>query len=186
MYNNITRIIIFLGLALAIKASPPNIEPFDVVFERFATTYVLQCEEILRELPVSYSGKDKDFEGLTKYLNNIKEDDIAGVRRLIKENDDDVFDLPYWLRRLNTDIIGFRRVLDHLIIINLSNDNLKLSEQYKNKLEKYWKDERYYSWRFNHEAYVIDLRTKLTAQSNKGNNTSSTKADANQVKTATQ
>jgi hypothetical protein len=147
----------FFSFALAMDATPPNPESFDTAFDRFATTYIQQCEEIMRELPVNYAEREKDFEVLSGYLNNVRADDISGIRRCLKGDVNDTRDMRFWLRGLNTDIIGFRRVLDQLIIINLANNKLRLGEELQEKLKKYWKDERYYSWRFGYEADMIDL-----------------------------
>ena len=155
MRNHIIMLIYFTSAALIGEAKPPAREPFGSALDRFATTYLQQCEEIMRELPVNYPEKDRDFENLSVYLRNIKTDDIPAIRRVLKEGKE-AFDLPHWLRRLTTDIIGFRRVLDQLIIENLSNNNLYLERQFKAKLKKYWDDERYYSLYFNNEADLIE------------------------------
>jgi len=147
------------------NASMPKPEPFEAAFERFSKLFIPQCEEIMRDLPFDYPEKDKDFETLSKYLSNIKADDIAGIRRSMENNPKDPHGLPYWLRRTTTDIIGFRRVLDQMIIINLANNNMRLNKNLQEKLKKYWDAERYYSLRFEDEAYRIDLNAKLSANS---------------------
>jgi hypothetical protein len=139
------------------NANMPKPEPFDAVFERFDKIFIPQCEEIMRDLPFDYPEKDKDFEILRKYISNIKADDIAGIRRSIGNSSGRSTDLPYWLRRTTLDIIGFRRALDQMLIINLANNNLHLNKQLQEKLKKYWDAERYYSLRFEDEACLVEV-----------------------------
>lgn len=164
--RTIITLLLVLGLMQPLKATPPKIEPFDQAFERFCKESVPRTEALLRQLRLALSHDNRKqtaetLEVLAGYIQNITADDISGIQRAIQSGSDTV--LATWLRRLTTDLTGFRRTADRMLIENMASNELRLDGPTLEKLKQYWDDERYFSWRFNHEA---DQRTKPTETPN--------------------
>jgi hypothetical protein len=160
--RTIVTLLLILGLMQPLKATPPKIEPFDQAFERFSKEGLPRSEELLRELRVVFSHDNRKqtaetLEVLAKYMQNISADNIPGIQRAIQSGSDTA--LATWLRRLTTDLTGFRRTVDRMLIENLASNEIHLDGPTLEKLKKYWYDEDYYTWRFSHEA---DQRTPQT------------------------
>jgi len=162
MHNKIATLLLILAIALPVFGTPPKVEPIDQSFDRFCKECIPQAEALLSQLRVSYSGEGMDPSGdvdvLLGYLHNITADDIPGIRRGLAEASNRP--LPYWLMRVETDLAGFRRTVDHLIIINLMNNRLPIEDSFRKKLDEFWKTEQYFSKRFRHE---VDRRLNLPA-----------------------
>lgn len=159
--------LIFVLLAITIigalaKATPPQIEAFDQTMNRFSRDHIPLYESLLRDLRARLS-KDGQTEAgernlavLTKYAENISADDVSGIQRAIQGGSDEA--LIVWLRRITTNLTGFRRTIDRLLVENLLTNKLRVDNSYIEQLKKYWDEEEYFSWRFSHEA---DQRTAL-------------------------
>lgn len=153
--KTIATLLLILGFMQPLNATPPEIEPFDQAFQRFCSEAMPRSDELLRELRVVLAqDKRKQTEEtlgvLANYMRNIRADDIPGVQRAVQSRTDTA--LATWLRRLTTDLTGFRRTVDRMLIENLASNQLRLDGKLLEKLKQYWEDESYFSWRFNHEA----------------------------------
>lgn len=160
--RTIAMLLLVLGLMQPLEATPPKIEPFDQAFERFGREGMPRSEELLRQLRVVFSHDTRKqttetFEVLTKLMQNVRADDISGIQRAIQSGSGTT--LATWLRRLTTDLTGFRRTVDRMLIENLASNEIRLDGPTLEKLKQYWYDEDYFTWRFNHEA---DQRAKPT------------------------
>lgn len=157
--RTITVLLLILGLMQPLNATLPKTEPFDQAFERFCKEYTPRSEELLRQLREVFSQDSRKqtketLEVLAKFAQNISDDDIPGIQRAVQSRSDAA--LATGLRRLTTDLTGFRRTVDQMLIENLASNGLRLDSKLLEKLKQYWEDESYFSWRFNYEA---DQRT---------------------------
>lgn len=157
--RTITILVLLLGLMQPLNATPPKTEPFDQAFDRFSREYMPRSEDLLRQLRQVFSQDSRKqtadtLEVLAKFKQNISDDDIPGIQRAVQSGSDAA--AATWLRRLTTDLTGFRRIVDQMLIENLASNGLRLDSKLLEKLKQYWEDESYFSWRFNHEA---DQRT---------------------------
>jgi len=160
--RTITILLLILGLMQPLNASLPKPEPFDQAFARFSSEYMPRSEELLRQLREAFAQDSRKqtaetLEVLAKFTQNISADDIPGIQRAVQSGSDAA--VATWLRRLTTDLTGFRRIIDQMLIENLASNQLRLDSKLLEKLKQYWEDESYFSWRFNHEA---DQRTPQT------------------------
>jgi len=146
----------FLSIWLSVQATPPpSPEPLENAFKRFRQVYVAQCDDLVKEMRNRMpQPQDKhQIELLTVlevYLRNVRSDDIPGVQRVIEHQSTD--SLASWANRMTGDTVGFRRVLDELVIDGLANKRIIVDDSFLVKLRSFWKEEAYYSWRFGDEA----------------------------------
>lgn len=157
--KTITILVLLLGLMQPLNATLPKTEPFDQAFARFSSEYMPRSEELLRQLREVFAQDSRKqtadtFQVLAKFTQNISTDDIPGIQRAVQSGSDAA--VATWLRRLTTDLTGFRRIVDQMLIENLAGNGLRIDSKLLEKLKQYWEDESYFSWRFNHEA---DQRT---------------------------
>lgn len=157
--RTITLLALLIGLMQPLKATLPKPEPFDQAFARFSSEYMPRSEDLLRQLREVFARDSRKktaetLEVMAKFTQNISADDIPGIQRSVRSGSDAA--VATWLRRLTTDLMGFRRIVDQMLIENMASNGLRLDSKLLEKLKQYWEDESYFSWRFSHEA---DQRT---------------------------
>ena len=152
---------------LSVQATPIQLEPFDQAFARFYGSYVQNCDDMVRELrmrlsPSIQNESKKSFQALEQYIQNIRDDEIPGVQRILVNKSDE--SLVYWSRRLTLDLVGFREELDRLIILNLAETRLRMDTVFLQKLKLFWDQEEYFRFRFANETAVERSKTQTKDQ----------------------
>ena len=150
--------VMLLALTIASVAYgtlPPPPEPIKEAFRRFEEFHIPQCERLLSQLRSRLSRAEIDrhkqaFDGLDRYLSNMRHDDVYGLRRAIEDQASSA--IPYWSARTVTDIVGFRRVVDQVIVEALASGALKADDHFLEVLRAFWESERAHAWRFSREA----------------------------------
>lgn len=145
-------LLVFLN---SLHAKPLDIEPLPEAASKFEQTYVKQCEELIAEIQHAFPNEDpkivsKKLEIARRYLRNSRADCIPGLRRAIEANDRK--EIEVWCGRLSTNVSGFRRATDHLVIISVADGRLTLGDALLGKLKAHWELEDYFSWRFTYES----------------------------------
>lgn len=155
------QLFLLLASILASYATPPPTpEPIHDAFARFQDSCPTQCDSLIKELrrraAPAKDGKAKElFDGLERYLSNIRQDDISRLRRELTSKVEPRKLRESW-RRLVVDIVGFRRVLDEFLVEAVVSKSLSIDEGLLARLREFWKQEYYFSWRFGHEAEEPD------------------------------
>lgn len=141
-------VIILLCFVSSAWATPPTIEPIDIVFERFCTQYPTKSDALVKEIERLITTGTCDLKAqwvpVHRYFRNIEKDDIPGLRRAIAQGDK--AQIQQWSHRLAVDLQGYRRSLDRLIIMSSAR-----GPSLNQVLLPFWHDDDYYSWRFSAE-----------------------------------
>jgi hypothetical protein len=149
-------VVLVLGItSLAYGTPPPPPEPIQDTFQRFSSEHIPHCERLLHELrnrlsPAAVERQGKLLAALDGYLSNMRGDDVHGFQRALSEPAPSA--VPYWSDRIAIDVVGFRRVVDQIIIESFAARDLRSDENFIELLRAFWESERGYAWRFGLEA----------------------------------
>lgn len=149
-------IVLVLGIAShAYGTPPPPPEPIRDTFLRFSEGHIPQCERLLQDLrsrlsPAAVARQEKMLAALDRYLSNMRSDDVYGFGRALSESASSA--VPYWSGRIVTDVVGFRRVVDQIIVESLAAGDLRSDGKFLEALRAFWESERSHAWRFGLEA----------------------------------
>jgi hypothetical protein len=150
-------VVLFFALvssSLLSLGSIPKPQPLPEAFADFQKAYPSRCDELLAEVRIRISAtKDRKiaerFQHLERYRDNLRAD-IIEARRAVAEPKDPAV-LPFTLHKICTDLIGFRRSLDALIIEASASKALTVDEALLTKVRIFWEEEYDFSWRFGLE-----------------------------------
>ena len=153
--KTLIRILSFLALATTCGALTPIVEPIADTFGRFEKSYPSLCDDLLKDirgrLPERKSQKiEEGLEHLRLYLENIRSG-VQTTRRAFADPAARIA-LPEALSMLVTDIVGFRRSMDALLIEASASKSLVVTDDLLMKLRIFWEEEYSYSWRFASEV----------------------------------
>lgn len=136
-------------------AKPPRIDPFDQVIGRFWSEELEVFRRVSEQLAQENSSDTNDLvdlkDGMRGYMRNINADIRVGLNSAMKARNAD--DLTLWYSRLGTNLVGFRRTLDQLLIIRLRSNPQFIDESLELDLKRIWDVERSLSWRIDYEIW---------------------------------
>lgn len=145
----------FLGFALVVKgfATPPQLSSFDQVISRFWSEDFAVFTRISERLAHNQASDSLEIAGLKDgmrvYVENINADFRIGLD--FAESTKNPESLTVWYLRLRTNIVGFRRTLDQLLILSLRTNPKLIDESLELDLRRVWDVERELSWRIDSE-----------------------------------
>jgi hypothetical protein len=148
-------LLVLACVAIESRATPPKIVPLPDVLNRFEQEFLTKCDglatNIRSRMALPLSEQDiSHLDIFTGYLQNIRQDDIPGLKRALSDATGKL--TPYWCDRLRTDIAGLRRQLDELLILCLAEKRLVIDTLLRKQIQDFWEDERGFSFWFGHEA----------------------------------
>lgn len=152
------RFILFLLLVsvpLLSRGSIPKPQPLPEAFADFQKVYPSRCEELLADIRTRIAGKkekkvEEQFEYADRYRDNLRADILEAQHAFADPKDPAV--LAFTLHKICTDLVGFRRSLDALLIEASASKSLSVDDALLAKLRKFWEEEYYFSWRFGSEV----------------------------------
>jgi hypothetical protein len=151
------RAILFLlliSMPLLCRGSIPKPQPLAEAFADFQKAYPSRSEELIAAIRERIAEKKEKkvqerFEHLVGYSDNLRAD-ILEAQHAFADSKDPAL-LPFTLHKICTDLVGFRRSLDALIIEASAAKTFPVDDAMLAKIRKIWEDEYHFSWRFSLE-----------------------------------
>jgi hypothetical protein len=147
-------LLVLVSATLVSFGSIPKSRPLQESFADFQKAYPARCDELLAEvrsrlIPTKNKQIAERFEHLERYRDNLRADIIEAQHSFTVPKDPAV--LPFILHKICTDLVGFRRSLDALIIEASASKALIVDEVLLRKVRDFWEEEYGFSWRFGSE-----------------------------------
>jgi hypothetical protein len=146
--------LLLLSVPLLSRGSIPKPQPLAEAFADFQKSYPSRCEELITEIRGRIAEKKEKniqerFEHLVRYSDNLRAD-ILEAQHAFADSKDPAL-LPFTLHKICTDLVGFRRSLDALVIEASAGKTFSIDDVLLAKIRKLWEDEYRFSWRFSLE-----------------------------------
>lgn len=154
MMKSAILFLLLLSVPLLSHGSIPKPQPLAEAFADFQKAYPSRCEELIVEIRGRIAGMDEKrvqerFEHLVRYCDNLRADILEAQQAFAAPKDPAL--LPFTLHKICTDLVGFRRSLDALIIEASAAKAFPIDDALLATIRMIWDDEYRFSWRFSLE-----------------------------------
>ena len=146
--------LLLVSVPLLSRGSIPSPQPLAEAFADFEKAYPARFDELLADVR-SRIGATKDekileqLEIAERYRSNLRADILEARHAFSDPKYAEL--LLFTLHKICTDLVGFRRSLDALVIEGSASKALTIDDAFLAKLRTLWEEEYYFEWRFRSE-----------------------------------